>query len=185
MQLQPPRIGVNSAFSSQFILARLVLGAYGVKEDAQLPLFTAANLAAALTNGTVDAVFVTANYPAQSVAAAAAAGAHLLPMDDTVAERLRRRYPFVHRVSIPARTYVGQERIGPHDWRRPAAGVPERSRRCARARAHAALHRGTAGDLFRPLRASARLMNLDSASATPIPLHPGAAQYYRERELAP
>ena len=40
-------------------------------------------------------------------------------------------------------------------------------------------------EIFRPLRSSARLLDLDSASATPIPLHPGAAQYYRERELAP
>jgi len=30
---------------------------------------------------------------------------------------------------------------------------------------------------------SLRLMNLDQASATSIPLHDGAARYYREQEL--
>ena len=30
---------------------------------------------------------------------------------------------------------------------------------------------------------SLRLMNISRASATPIPLHRGAARYYREREL--
>jgi TRAP-type uncharacterized transport system substrate-binding protein len=29
-----------------------------------------------------------------------------------------------------------------------------------------------------------RLVDLQQAPATPIPLHPGAARYYRERELA-
>jgi TRAP-type uncharacterized transport system substrate-binding protein len=27
-------------------------------------------------------------------------------------------------------------------------------------------------------------INLDRAPATPVPLHPGAARYYRQRELA-
>ena len=30
---------------------------------------------------------------------------------------------------------------------------------------------------------TARMINADQAPATPIPLHPGAARYYREREL--
>ena len=34
-----------------------------------------------------------------------------------------------------------------------------------------------------PATDSLRLMNLDSAPATPIPLHQGAARYFREREL--
>jgi uncharacterized protein len=184
MQLPPLRIGVNSAFSSQFILARLVLGAYGIKEGTELPQFTATDLAPALKGGMVDAVFVTANYPARSVAAAAAAGAHLLPIDDAVAERLRRKYPFVHRVSIPAHTYEGQARSV------RTIGV-DRLLVCRSDLDEALVHELTRHfiealpEIFRPLRASARLMDLDSASATPIPLHPGAAQYYRERELAP
>jgi TRAP-type uncharacterized transport system substrate-binding protein len=31
--------------------------------------------------------------------------------------------------------------------------------------------------------AAARLIDVDQAPATPIPLHPGAARFYREREL--
>ena len=184
MQLPPPRIGTNSAFSSQFILARLVLGAYGIKEDTPLPQFTATDLAPSLQAGSVDAVFVTANYPARSVAAAAEAGARLLPMDEAVAERLRRKYPFVHRVSIPAHTYAGQ------DTSVRTIGV-DRLLVCRSDLDEALVHELTRHfievlpEIFRPLRASARLMDLDSASATPIPLHPGAAQYYRERELAP
>jgi TRAP-type uncharacterized transport system substrate-binding protein len=34
-----------------------------------------------------------------------------------------------------------------------------------------------------PAADSLRLMNVDSAPATPIPLHQGAARYFREREL--
>jgi TRAP-type uncharacterized transport system substrate-binding protein len=35
-----------------------------------------------------------------------------------------------------------------------------------------------------PQQDSLRLVDLQQVAATPIPLHPGAARYYRERELA-
>jgi TRAP-type uncharacterized transport system substrate-binding protein len=34
------------------------------------------------------------------------------------------------------------------------------------------------------IEATLRFLNLEEAPATPIPLHPGAARYYRERELS-
>jgi TRAP-type uncharacterized transport system substrate-binding protein len=32
---------------------------------------------------------------------------------------------------------------------------------------------------------SIQMLDINRAAATPVPLHPGAALYYRERELAP
>jgi uncharacterized protein len=182
--LRPPRIAVNFAFSSQFILANMVLRAYGLEDRAVPRPLNITDIAIALRDRTVDAAFVTSYYPAQSVAAATQLGARLLPMDDTVAETLRRKYPFVRRVNIPANTYAGQH-------------APVRTIGVARLLVcRSDLDEKLVHDLtqhfiealpqiFLPLRASARLMDLDSASATPIPLHRGAAQYYRERELAP
>jgi TRAP-type uncharacterized transport system substrate-binding protein len=34
------------------------------------------------------------------------------------------------------------------------------------------------------VEATLRFLNVDEAPATPIPLHPGAARYFRERELS-
>ena len=105
----PHRIAVNSAFSSQFMLANRVLAAYGLKDPSESTMLNASEITAALVERRVDAVFVTAFYPAQSVAAATQAGAHLLSMNEGVAETLRRKYPFVHRINIPGQTYKGQE----------------------------------------------------------------------------
>lgn len=183
-RLRHPRIGVNFAFSSQFVLADLVLRAYGLEDGASpLPL-TTTELARALKDGTIDAAFVTSYYPAQSVASATRLGAHLVPMDDGVAENLRRTYPFVHRVTIPANTYTGQSTpvrtIGVNRLFVCRSDLDEKLVHDLTQHFIEALPQ-----IVQPLRASARLMDLDSASATPIPLHKGAAQYYRERELAP
>ena len=45
---------------------------------------------------------------------------------------------------------------------------------------------GLARSTYRRLpvaQTSARLIDLVNAPATPVPLHPGAARYYRERDL--
>jgi len=88
----------------------------------------------------------------------------------------------VRGVTIPADTYPGQVQdvatIGVDRLLIGSSGLDE----------------GLAYDLTRvfieslplvsaSLHTSFRLTNLDQASATPIPLHAGAARYYREREL--
>ncbi len=178
-------MGTNGAFSSQSKLAELVFGAYGlgVRSLRREP-FNLSLLPEALADGELDAAFVTAYYPAQSVTAATTLGAHLLPIDGDVAEGLRQKYPFVRRVSIPPHTYPGQ----------PTAvrtiGV-DRLLVCRSDLDELLVHDLTRQFLealpriFSSLRASTRLMDLGQAAATPIPLHRGAAQYYRERELMP
>jgi uncharacterized protein len=183
--LRAPRVGFNAAFSSQSILAERVFGAYGLGVGSLRGKPLAVNLLAdALASGMVDAAFVTAYYPAQSVSAATMRGAQLLPIDGDVAERLKDTYPFVRRVSIPANTYPGQRgavrTIGVDRLLVCRSDLDEVLVHDLTRRFLEALPR-----IFSSLRASTRLMDLDLASATPIPLHNGAAQYYRERELTP
>ena len=180
----PRRIAINSAFSSQFMLANRVLDGYGLKDRSEATMLNAAEITNALTERRVDAVFVTAFYPAKSVAAATRAGAHLLSMNESVAETLRRKYPFVHRVNIPGETYEGQDQ--------PVSTIGvDRVLVCRGDLDETLVHDLTRHfiealpEILRPLRASARTMDVEQAPATPIPLHRGAAQYYRERELAP
>lgn len=181
--LRGRRIGLGPPGSGTAMTARLVLDAFGVGSDTfdgqTLPFNDAA---ARLIGGSLDAMFVNASYPAESVRAATQAGARLLPIGGKAVDDLRHSYPFLRLTSVPAGVYPGHPRpvhtIGidallicrsdlDEDFvyeltRRFFQRLPELSR------AHESL----------------RLMDLEQAPATPIPLHAGAARYYRERELS-
>jgi TRAP transporter TAXI family solute receptor len=163
----------------------LVFDAYGFREgDLAATPFIANELPNALARGAADLMFATAYYPAQTVTEATQAGAKLLPIDGDVAEQLRHTYPFVRRVSIPAHTYPGQptavETIGVDRLFVCRNDLDEGVVYDLTQRFFEAL-----STIFSTPRVSTRLMDLDRASATPIPLHRGAAQYYRELELRP
>jgi TRAP transporter TAXI family solute receptor len=137
--------------------------------------------AAALRSGQLDAMFDNANYPVDWVRAEIAAGARLLPLTGDAIDELRRAYPFLRPASIPAGTYRAQSRaihtIGVDTVLVCRGDMPER------------LGYEVTRAIFEVLpgitetsRASS-FFDLEQAAATPIPLHEGAARYYREREL--
>lgn len=171
------KVGVGTALSGQSVLAGLLFHAYGLGPKVDHP-----DRRTDLLDG-VDATFATGYYPTSTVTDATARGARLIPMDGPIAARLRREYPFVRSVTIPAGTYPGQS----EDL--VTLGIDRLLVSSERldARLSHELTRVFIESL--PLFASSlptsiRLTNLEQTSATPIPLHPGAAQYYRERELA-
>ena len=181
--LRGHRVGTGQESSGQERLAELIFGAYQLDHDAvkRVSVFPDA-AAAALSKHTMDAAFLTGYYPLTPVTAAAHDGARLLPIDGEPAERLTREYPFLRRVVIPANTYPGQ-----------TAAIPtlavDRLLVC-RSDLDDALVYAMTRRLFESLprmrsflRSALRVMDVEEASATPIPLHEGAARYYREREL--
>jgi TRAP transporter TAXI family solute receptor len=170
------RVGIGTALSGQSLLTSLMFRAYGLGPPIAQPDRRPDLLAG------VDATFASGYYPAQNVTDAIVRGARLIPIDGPFAAQLRHEYPFVRSVTIPAGTYPGQTRdvvtIGVD---RLLIGS-------------SALNEAVAHDLTRvfvetlplmasTLKTSIRLTNLEQASATPIPLHLGAARFYREREL--
>jgi len=177
-------VRMNAAFASQALLAQLVFNAYGL-DLANLrrrPLI--ADLIVRAGNLDGDAAFVTGYYPANAVRTAARLGAQLMPIDGPILEHLRREYPFVRSVSIPANTYEGQhasvKTIGVDRLLVCRADLDQRL-------AHDLTQQflNALPAVFGSVRTSPRLLDLDQMAATPIPLHKGAAQYYRERELTP
>jgi TRAP transporter TAXI family solute receptor len=128
----------------------------------------------------VDAMFLNATYPADSVRDAIAAGAHLVSIDGGPVTALRNEYPFFRLARIPAGTYVSQPEsvysIGTDALIVCRDDLEERTAYDVTKQFFDALSSLPAGE-------SLRLMNLDAAPATPIPLHQGAARYFREREL--
>lgn len=184
LDLRGRRIGTGQESSGQERLAELILRAYHLEDNAveRVPVIPD-TAASSLSAGVVDAAFVTGYYPLAPVSDAARKGAHLIPIDGEPVERLTREYPFLRPVLIPAHTYVGQTTAIP-------TIAVDRLLVC-RSDLDDALVYALTRALFDVLprmpafqRTSLRLMDVQEASATPIPLHNGAARYYRERELA-
>jgi len=134
--------------------------------------------AARLAAGGIDALFVTGSDPVDSVRTAAHAGARILPLTGPAIEQLRHDYPFFRPTVIHGGTYPG------HPGSIHTIGV-DNLLLCRRTLDETTVHDLTK-QFFTRLSSLAILstMDLEQAPATPIPLHDGAARYYRERELS-
>jgi uncharacterized protein len=174
-------VAVGPPGSGTPLTVALVLRAFGVDEHEvrtiAVPFKEGADL---LRAGRVDAMFLNATYPVDNVSDAIDAGAHLVSIEGSPVTALRREYPFFRLARIPAATYADQ----PESIRTIGIDVLLVCRDD--------LDEATAYELTKqffdtlstlPASQSLRLMNVDSAPATPIPLHAGAARYFREREL--
>jgi TRAP transporter TAXI family solute receptor len=181
-ELRGKRVGLGPPGSGTALTAGLVMQAFGLAPEsvhAQTLRFNDA--ATRLATGTLDAMFVNASYPAKSVRAAVMGGAHLIPLAGVVVDRLRHDHPFLRLTKIPEGTYPGQ----------PAAvhTVGVDTLLVCRSELDETFVYQLTRRFFEALPAlagsqeSLRLMDLEQAPATPIPLHEGAARYYREREL--
>lgn len=182
-ELRGFKVRTGRPSSGQALHAELVFRAYGFGPDSlERSEILSGLIPDALADGTVDAAFATAYYPAAEVSAATSRGAQLIPIDGPVAERLRHEHPFVRRVKIPANTYSGQRApvltVGVDRLLVCRSDLDERLVHDVTRQFLESLPR-----LASSLSTSLRLMDLEQASATPIPLHKGAARYYREQEL--
>ncbi len=180
--LRGRRVGLGQPASSSALTAGIVLKAFNVDRvsvETQAMVFDEA--AVRLVNGSLDAFFVTGSYPADSVSVAARAGARVLPLSGGVIDQLRHDYPFLRRAIIPGGTYPGQpeavETVGVDNLLVCSARLDESLVYSLTKRFFEVL------PSLLPYQDSLRLVDLEQAPATPIPLHDGAARYYREREL--
>ncbi len=134
-----------------------------------------------LSSGKLDAIFVLSRYPVDNVSGALERGSHLMPLAGAPIEQLHREYPFFRPMLIAGGAYPKQSlpvrTIGVHSLLLCRVDLDERL-----------VYRLTKA-LFQSLAEQSNELlwsvDLDRAAATPIPLHAGAARYYRERELFP
>ena len=176
-------IGVSASAPGRSAVVDLAIAAYGVDPTTvKTQLMTFEDILAGLADDSVDVGFLSVGYPDRRIAAAAAANRiRFLEVGDEAVERVRSTNPFYRPVAIPAGTYHGQSApimtIGVDNLLVTRQDMPEDL-----------VYQLTAA-FFESLpelmkvHPSARLIDPDEAPATPIPLHPGAARYYREREL--
>ena len=180
--LRGKRIGTGPPGSGTALTSHILMRAFGVfPEDVTREMLSFNEATARLIDGTLDAAFINGDYPSDSVLTATRAGARLLPVEGPHVVRLREEYPFLRLTFIPGSTYPAQ------DEPIPTIGVD--TLLVCRADLDEAVVYELTKALFSILsdlatqRTALRTMDIERAPATPIPLHQGAARYYREREL--
>jgi TRAP transporter TAXI family solute receptor len=132
-----------------------------------------------LRTGTLSAGLVLAGFPFPAITSLAReTPIRLLSLHQEAADRIRERYPFYKPAVIPANTYPGQTQDV------AAVGVDNLllCREDLDEQIVYAVTKALFDGLPRMVEVAADI-NPDLAPATPVPLHPGAARYYREREL--
>ena len=181
------RVSLDEPGSGTLVDARMVLAAFGVSESSLRPVYLKPQFAAEkLIKDQLDAFFFVGGYPAGAIASLASThGARLVPIDGAPAQLLIRENPFLTPGTIPGGTYAGipeTPTLNVPAYLLVSARLPDElvyriTRALWSARAHRILARGhPKGRLIRRDRA---LLGLS------IPLHPGAARYYREVGLLP
>ena len=180
--LRGRRVGMGPPGSGTVLTASLILRAFDIDLNSVATEQLQFNDASAkLISGQLDAIFVNASYPSESVTLAANAGAKLIAIEGTAIDHLRHDYPFLRLTSIPAETYPfhpdALHTIGVDNLLVCRSDLDEQVVHDLTKAFFTALPQ-LASD-----QVSLRLMDVSQAPATPIPLHDGAARYYREREL--
>ena len=181
--LRDKRVGVGSPDSGTQIVARLVIEGHGMKyAQVKSEALSFAEAVQRMEKNSLDAGFVVASYPVSAVSAMnSTVGVRLIPVEPKVVDRIRSDYPFVKPMLIPAGTYRGQDR----DLN--TLGV-DNILVCREDLSEDLVYQFTKV-LFDSLSAltetdpAARLIDPEQGPTTPIPLHAGAARFYREREI--
>jgi len=164
------------------LAAQSVLTAFRLKPDAIQIAPRPSDNVEALLHGDVDTIFILGVPPVPAARVALAGGAHFVPVDGTAVDDLLRQYPFYSAMLLRPQMYSALPA--------PVATIGINGVLLCRAdldddlvyRLTKTLYEGPGESVVDP--ALVPWLDLAVGAATPVPLHPGAARYYRERELA-
>ncbi len=181
-------LSLGPRWSGTEVSGRTILGALGLNPDDH---FRVVNLgygpsADALQNRRIEGMFLAAGVPTAAVSQAFAVlgSDHALLLEFTDAElaRLRQQYPVWSRYELPTGTYPGQDR--------PLQLIAQPNVLITSAHADEdVIYEVTRilwenMDTLRSQHGAVREMQLEHAvDELPVPLHPGALRYYRERGI--
>jgi TRAP transporter TAXI family solute receptor len=175
-------VGVGPAGSGSALTAHTVMRAFGLADqDVRAHSVPYNDAASRLEDGSLDAMFVTGSIPLKSVERVVRSGARILPLAGPAIVRLKREYPFFRATLIPAGTYAGHPE--------PIRTIGVDNILVVRQGLDQALAHDLTARLFDALPSISRRlgllrsMSVGLAPAAPIPLHDGAARFYREQEL--
>jgi hypothetical protein len=185
--LKGKKISIDEPGSGTLINAKAILAAHGLGDRDYTPEYLKPNQAAEkMKDGTVDAFFFTGGFPAAAISelASTGSGIDLLPVVGPAAEKLMKDLPFFSADEIPAGTYkdVGAVKtvaVGAH-WVTSAKVSADTVYAVVKAlwsdKTRAALDAGHAKG--KSIRKETALTGIGG-----VPLHDGAARFYREAGL--
>jgi uncharacterized protein len=185
-QLKGRPVALGEPESGTLADARLVLEAAGLGECEVDPAYLRLSEAAeGLAQGRIDAFFLTAGYPVPAIAdIAMTVPIRLLPIPREIAERLKHKFPFFGLDVIPAGSYPGFD----HE----TATLSTTALWVTRAEIDDDLIYAITKSLWSEATqhlleaghpAGTRIRLATALDGLTIPLHPGAARYYREAGL--
>ena len=180
--LRGKRVGVGTKDSPTERAARLILESHGVPFASIHPTFGSGEAAEALRSGRLDALFLYSPFQNPLIADMANAGSvRLIPIDRSAIAAIQDQHHFLKATTIPGGTYKNQDddllTVGMDVLLVCRQDLPE------------PLVYDLARTLFdsvpllKDAHASASGIDPDRGPTAAIPLHPGAARYYREREI--
>ena len=181
--LKGQRVGIIRPGTSGEFSTRIVLDAHGMRYTDVQPIFEPTDtLMPMLARREIDAVFSANPLMLETIQTLSkTTPLRLLPIGRTEVNKLRSSYPFLRPVTVPAHRLGGQtqpiETLG-SEWLLV----------CRSDLSEEVVYQLTR-EFFAQLPAMAKdfgeaaLIDPEQAPATPIPLHAGAARYYREREI--
>ena len=181
-ELRGRRVGMGPDGSGAAVISEAVVQGYFSPGDVHEVHATVPRTNAMLLDNTLDAAFTISSVPNDDASYLSERGARLVPIGGPGVDRLRTMYPFFRSEIIPAGAYRGLDQ--------PIRTLSVDVVLLARAGLDDAIVRRLTDGLFRMLpQLSTELpflkgMMPERAPATPVPLHPGAALYYREKELS-
>lgn len=163
-------------------IARMVLEGYDLTPADVVVRSNEGNAMTKLRSGELDVQIFASAYPLAGIDDVGPNSAlQLLSLEPAAVDRMRSKYPFFKPAVIPAGTYEGQSEdintVGIDGLLLCRDSLPETYVYELTKQLFVALP-----SLARTQQ-TARLINVARAPATAIPLHPGAARYYRERDL--
>jgi uncharacterized protein len=181
-QLKGRRVDVGPRGTAVDRAARIILESYGFGYDAITPTFGASDTLEQFKSGGLDArVFYSAFTHPVIAAISREVDVRVLPIERTRLGAIQERHHFLKWTTIPAGTYAKQEddvqTVGMDVLLLCRQDLPD------------ALVYDLTRTLFDAVPALERAHQAASAidpergPTTSIPLHPGAARYYREREI--
>lgn len=176
------RISINQPGSGTRIDAQLVLQAAGLPDDRLILSELSTDQAArSLRAGELDAFFMVGGWPVAGLTSLAGqTDIKLLPIEGPLADRLIARHPFFRPETLPAHSYPGQtspvQTVSVSALWLTTADQPEKlihdiTRVLWNDYTQAWLHQGH--------ETAKAIQSQNALSGVTVPLHPGAAEYYR------
>ncbi|MFZ4650950.1 MAG: TAXI family TRAP transporter solute-binding subunit [Rubrivivax sp.] len=181
--LKGKRVALDEPGSGTLLNARAILAAYGLKDADLKPEYIKPNQAGdKLKDGSLDAFFFTGGWPAGAISelASSGAGIELVPIEGAQADVIRKASSFFAPDTIPAETYKGVAAV-------KTLSVGAQWVTSDKVDANLvydivkALYSDAGQKAMAAGHAKGKFITKENALlGAGIPLHPGAARFYRE-----